>query len=67
MSPTVSRISRNKAFAWASCLLSRVRLPGGLAYVKAALLVNVFPVTDIIQGKASAFQLARHGSRFTGF
>src|ERR1035437_1913540 len=60
MSSTVSRIWRNKVLAWASCLLSCAQLPGGLASVKVALLINVFSVADIIHHEASAFQLKEH-------
>src|SRR5438093_8983757 len=56
MSWTVSAISRSKVLACASCLLSCVQLPGGLA-VKVALLINVFSVAHIIHDQASACQL----------
>lgn len=57
MSSTVSLIWRSKVLAWAICLLSCVQLPGGLADVKVALLINGFSVADIIHHEASAFQL----------
>jgi hypothetical protein len=60
MSATVSRISRNKAFARESCLLSCAQLPGRLVAVEVALLINVFPVAHIIHHQAGAFQLKEH-------
>src|SRR6266446_8333657 len=57
MSSTVWLIWRSKVLAWVSCLLSCVQLPGGLSDLEMALLINVFSVANIINHKASAFQL----------